>query len=262
MTTALSTVHSGQLGFSLFKQSRMKLVLHLTVTFRVGATTYLWASARSWLLRGRLWGIVNCLSWMKVCFRLSILGWFSSSNHFCLFAATSAIGTFEKAFSYHALVSHDCLDHKTDSIIQSSLRNELGSDVTILTIAHRLQTIMDADKIVIIYASPANLNSYWEIYVDGLGQRTHRKLRSFLLSPIIDSYLFIRSSSIRHWTSYRRRAESLRLSSMAAGTKRPFTPWPSIKPAAAGPVLVRSLNTFILTIYISFFIIYPCVLFS
>lgn len=39
-------------------------------------------------------------------------------------------------------------DHKTDSIIQSSLRNELGSDVTILTIAHRLQTIMDADKIV------------------------------------------------------------------------------------------------------------------
>jgi len=40
------------------------------------------------------------------------------------------------------------IDHKTDTIIQSTLRNELPSDVTILTVAHRLQTIMDADKIV------------------------------------------------------------------------------------------------------------------
>ncbi|PPQ73481.1 hypothetical protein CVT26_010183 [Gymnopilus dilepis] len=56
------------------------------------------------------------------------------------------------------------IDHKTDSIIQSSLRNELGSDVTILTIAHRLQTIMDADKIMVLdsgkiaeYGSPQSL---------------------------------------------------------------------------------------------------------
>lgn len=40
------------------------------------------------------------------------------------------------------------LDHKTDEIIQSSIRHELGKDVTLITIAHRLQTIMDADKIV------------------------------------------------------------------------------------------------------------------
>jgi len=39
-------------------------------------------------------------------------------------------------------------DYKTDSVIQSSLRNELGKDVTLLIVAHRLQTIMDADKIV------------------------------------------------------------------------------------------------------------------
>jgi ABC-type multidrug transport system fused ATPase/permease subunit len=39
------------------------------------------------------------------------------------------------------------LDYKTDAIIQSSLRNEL-KDVTVITVAHRLQTIMDADKIV------------------------------------------------------------------------------------------------------------------
>ncbi len=41
------------------------------------------------------------------------------------------------------------IDYKTDSIIQNSLRHELGAgDVTLITVAHRLQTIMDADKIV------------------------------------------------------------------------------------------------------------------
>ena len=40
------------------------------------------------------------------------------------------------------------IDHDTDAIIQSTLRNELGSDVTVITVAHRLQTIMDNDKIV------------------------------------------------------------------------------------------------------------------
>ena len=39
-------------------------------------------------------------------------------------------------------------DYETDTIIQTSLRTELGKDVTLLTVAHRLQTIMDADKIV------------------------------------------------------------------------------------------------------------------
>ena len=39
-------------------------------------------------------------------------------------------------------------DYKTDSIIQATLRHQMSSDVTIITVAHRLQTIMDADKIV------------------------------------------------------------------------------------------------------------------
>ncbi|KAJ6575530.1 hypothetical protein B0H10DRAFT_2168545 [Mycena sp. CBHHK59/15] len=44
---------------------------------------------------------------------------------------------------------HSSSNHyKTDAVIQSSLRNELPRDVTIVTVAHRLQTIMDADKIV------------------------------------------------------------------------------------------------------------------
>lgn len=40
------------------------------------------------------------------------------------------------------------IDYKTDAIIQASLGRELGGDVTIITVAHRLQTIMDADRIV------------------------------------------------------------------------------------------------------------------
>ena len=39
-------------------------------------------------------------------------------------------------------------DYETDAIIQESLRKEVAKDVTLLTIAHRLQTIMDSDKIV------------------------------------------------------------------------------------------------------------------
>jgi ABC-type multidrug transport system fused ATPase/permease subunit len=40
------------------------------------------------------------------------------------------------------------IDYETDTIIQTSLRQELKNDMTVLIIAHRLQTIMDADKIV------------------------------------------------------------------------------------------------------------------
>ncbi|KAI9056602.1 multidrug resistance-associated ABC transporter, partial [Trametes sanguinea] len=43
-------------------------------------------------------------------------------------------------------------DYETDSIIQTSLRTELGEDVTLLTVAHRLQTIMDSDKIMVLDA--------------------------------------------------------------------------------------------------------------
>ncbi|KAF7972222.1 hypothetical protein HWV62_18618 [Athelia sp. TMB] len=56
------------------------------------------------------------------------------------------------------------IDYKTDSVIQASLRNELSSDVTLITVAHRLQTIMDADRIMVLDAgriaefdSPAEL---------------------------------------------------------------------------------------------------------
>jgi hypothetical protein len=65
-------------------------------------------------------------------------------------------------------------DHKTDSIIQATLRNELGSDTTVLTIAHRLQTIMDADKIVCCDVSSMRFKELrfllfrWSLIMDGL----------------------------------------------------------------------------------------------
>lgn len=59
-------------------------------------------------------------------------------------------------------------DHKTDEVIQTSLRGELGKDVTLIAVAHRydyflsnklitaddamnrLQTIMDADRVMVL----------------------------------------------------------------------------------------------------------------
>ncbi|KAH9911177.1 P-loop containing nucleoside triphosphate hydrolase protein [Epithele typhae] len=56
------------------------------------------------------------------------------------------------------------IDYETDTVIQGSLRTELGKDVTLLTVAHRLQTIMDSDKIMVLdagniveFGSPAEL---------------------------------------------------------------------------------------------------------
>lgn len=42
------------------------------------------------------------------------------------------------------------VDYKTDKVIQRSLRDELKKDVTVITVAHRLQTIMDSDQIASI----------------------------------------------------------------------------------------------------------------
>ncbi|KAI0753304.1 P-loop containing nucleoside triphosphate hydrolase protein [Daedaleopsis nitida] len=74
------------------------------------------------------------------------------------------------------------IDYDTDTIIQKSLREELGQDVTVLTIAHRLQSIMDADKILVLDAGhivefdkPSELlqreGGYFRGLVDGSGDR-------------------------------------------------------------------------------------------
>ncbi|KAJ7852957.1 multidrug resistance-associated ABC transporter [Mycena leptocephala] len=42
------------------------------------------------------------------------------------------------------------IDYKTDAVVQNSLRTKLGGDVTSLIVAHRLHTIMDADRIMVL----------------------------------------------------------------------------------------------------------------
>ncbi|KAL0569937.1 hypothetical protein V5O48_012021, partial [Marasmius crinis-equi] len=64
--------------------------------------------------------------------------------------ATSAIGV---SFNYSGRTgSKLCKDYRTDSVIQTSLRREIPPDVTLITIAHRLQTVIDADKILLLDA--------------------------------------------------------------------------------------------------------------
>jgi hypothetical protein len=68
-------------------------------------------------------------------------------------------------------------DHETDAIIQNTLRTELGPDATVLTIAHRLQTIMDADKIVRVTDHHC-LQALWMLMtrkLDGFGWWPHCK---------------------------------------------------------------------------------------
>ncbi|KAF9483581.1 multidrug resistance-associated ABC transporter [Pholiota conissans] len=70
------------------------------------------------------------------------------------------------------------IDYKTDSVIQTTLRQKLDADVTVITVAHRLQTIMDADKIMVLddgriseFDAPSSLlqreGSLFKALVDG-----------------------------------------------------------------------------------------------
>ncbi|KAI0373552.1 P-loop containing nucleoside triphosphate hydrolase protein [Pilatotrama ljubarskyi] len=74
------------------------------------------------------------------------------------------------------------LDYETDAIIQNSLRAELGRDVTVLTVAHRLQSVMDSDKIMVLdagriveYDAPRSLlekdGGYFRTLVDSSGDK-------------------------------------------------------------------------------------------
>lgn len=44
------------------------------------------------------------------------------------------------------------IDCNMEEVIQSSLRIKLGSDATVITIAYRLETIMDSDAIIVLDA--------------------------------------------------------------------------------------------------------------
>ncbi|KAE9384990.1 P-loop containing nucleoside triphosphate hydrolase protein [Gymnopus androsaceus JB14] len=88
------------------------------------------------------------------------------------------------------------IDYKTDAVIQSSLRNELKGDVTLITVAHRLQTIMDADKIMVLdagriveYDSPKELlkneAGHLRALVDESADREHlRRMAEGIDGPV------------------------------------------------------------------------------
>ncbi|KAF9481121.1 multidrug resistance-associated ABC transporter [Pholiota conissans] len=74
------------------------------------------------------------------------------------------------------------IDYKTDAVIQTTLRHRLPADVTVITVAHRLQTIMDSNKIMVLDAgrivefdTPAALlqkeNGTLKALVDGSGDK-------------------------------------------------------------------------------------------
>jgi ATP-binding cassette, subfamily C (CFTR/MRP), member 1 len=42
------------------------------------------------------------------------------------------------------------VDVETDSLLQTTLRSSIFQDRTIITIAHRINTILDSDKIVVL----------------------------------------------------------------------------------------------------------------
>ena len=118
-------------------------------TRRSGAAeaTFRSASARSWRWRARSCARASCSSSMKVSvFHGAVLMTMTVP------LATSAIGQCQT----HRMWLHPAeltdvtsdVDYATDTVIQKALREDLGKDVTLLTIAHRLQTVMDADRIV------------------------------------------------------------------------------------------------------------------
>jgi ATP-binding cassette subfamily C (CFTR/MRP) protein 4 len=78
------------------------------------------------------------------------------------------------------------VDTKTDAIIQKALREQLV-DCTVLTIAHRLNTIMDYDRVLVIgggevkeFDRPSQLllkpNSLFRQMVDKTGESTSHRL--------------------------------------------------------------------------------------
>ncbi|KAE9406408.1 P-loop containing nucleoside triphosphate hydrolase protein [Gymnopus androsaceus JB14] len=80
-------------------------------------------------------------------------------------------------------------DYKTDNIIQTSLRNELKGNVTLITIAHRLQSIMDANRIMVLdagnlveFGAPSELLKQEDGRLRALVEESNDKEKLFMLA--------------------------------------------------------------------------------
>ena len=54
------------------------------------------------------------------------------------------------AFGTNQLLLQAAVDIETDSLLQATLRSDIFKDRTIITIAHRINTILDSDRIVVL----------------------------------------------------------------------------------------------------------------
>ena len=108
--------------------------------------------------------------------------------------ATAAIGEPPESsmwnFSWADLTS--ILDYETDAAIQKTLRTEFGKDTTFITIAHRLQTIMDYDKIVctsyMLYDHMLITRRRWSLTLGNSSNSIHPRI-----------YCRTRKGSCAHW---------------------------------------------------------------
>ena len=64
------------------------------------------------------------------------------------------------------------MDDATDAVMQEIIRTEL-KDVTVITVAHRLRTVMDADKIVSICSSGSRSQLTKYATLVGAGRWSH-----------------------------------------------------------------------------------------
>ncbi|KIM77069.1 hypothetical protein PILCRDRAFT_825608 [Piloderma croceum F 1598] len=65
-------------------------------------------------------------------------------------ALTRALGLKSKLFILDEATA--AIDHNTDNIIQQAIHTELSKDTTVITVSHRLQTIMDSDRVMVLAA--------------------------------------------------------------------------------------------------------------